>query len=517
MNTIRKSYFAWLLMTLAVLLLAPSAVVSQDHGNGGGGGCGDVFGDLIHILRDPITGQPVLAQRWIELPAELKGYGWGYCPIPVYDNESGQQEIPFLPYSCDIDPAYLDFVVEVDYFGRLNGGRTKERNHRMHFNEVISNMKAAMYVTTDPTGRLKLGFDCKDLGKGPCDEWATVDSPMESMALYTRIMKYGHLGTDPYEIDTWAHGDPKLSTQFHPALSLEDFDKFDSSLVNLKPNDGKKLDDCWDYTAAEWFNDLDGDGWDPAEPFFDINKNGEYDAVGPPPEPFTDLNGNLLWDDAEEFSDDNLNGVADEFAYLCAGPEELSNEDFLSASVDLAAAASKTGDVTVHLVQFMNRILKITQKTAVTEATLDTLPALYRDCWVGADPEDPPEVGERVDPPYLDTADCEIVAADSLLTPEYDLFPDVQELFVDFSGLDKYKRNKAGADVILDKTPGIWTLSRDEPLLDWVEIVNGSDFAGENVDGFVDATRDVLRSIEFIHNYDPPVDLYCTYVPSYCL
>ncbi len=45
----------------------------------------------------------------------------------------------------------------------------------------------------------------------------TVDSPMESMGLYTRLIKYGHLQTDPTQEDEWHHGDPKLPEQYHPA------------------------------------------------------------------------------------------------------------------------------------------------------------------------------------------------------------------------------------------------------------------------------------------------------------
>ena len=99
----------------ALALAVPAT--AQDHGVG----CGDVFGDLIHILRDAETGQPILAQRWIELPGEVQGYGWGYCPIAV---DAAGNEIGFLPYTCDaVNPVA---VVAVDYFGRLNGGRTKE-------------------------------------------------------------------------------------------------------------------------------------------------------------------------------------------------------------------------------------------------------------------------------------------------------------------------------------------------------------------------------------------------------
>ena len=49
------------------------------------------------------------------------------------------------------------------------------------------------------------------------------------MALYARLMKYGHLQTDPEEVDTFAHGDPAAGTQYHTALAAEDYAKFDAS------------------------------------------------------------------------------------------------------------------------------------------------------------------------------------------------------------------------------------------------------------------------------------------------
>ncbi len=112
---------------------------------------GDVFGDLIHILRAPATGQPVLAQRWVELPGPVTGYGWGYCPIAV-DASGG--ELAFIPYTCD--PLDLTAVQEVDYFGRLNASRTSERNIRMHFDEVIATIKLADWVDSSGCGRLRL-------------------------------------------------------------------------------------------------------------------------------------------------------------------------------------------------------------------------------------------------------------------------------------------------------------------------------------------------------------------------
>ena len=185
----------------------------------------------MHILRDPDTGQPILQKRWIETPGDV--YNWGYCPIAV---DASGDEIPFADVSCD--PLYPEAVVEVDYFGRLNGGRTKVRNQRMHFNEVVDNIKASCEVRQDETGRLKIGY-CDDLVKlGEVTEWAVVDSPMESMGLYVRLMKFGHLQTDPMEEDMWAHGDPATMPQYHPALGPEDWDKFHETVRHLLPGDG---------------------------------------------------------------------------------------------------------------------------------------------------------------------------------------------------------------------------------------------------------------------------------------
>ena len=509
----------------------PLAAISQeDHGSGGGGGgCGDVFGELIHILRDDLTGQPILAKRWVELPAAVQGYGWGYCPIAVYHVDGIQLEIPFEANSCDFDSVHADLIEDVDYFGRLNGGRTKERNNRMHFNEVISNIKQAEYVTTDEMGRLKMGFDgCAIIeGEMACYEWASVDSPMESMGLYSRIMKYGHIASDPNEIDYWSHGDPKRPTQFNPSLTPEDWAKFDDKLVNLKPRlTAEEIEACFDYGQAEDFTDDNNDNkWTPYEPFFDKDGDCERDEH----EPFTDLDFDEEWYPGEAFTDTNGNCVRDEFVYLCAAPQSLDNDDFVSGATVLSAAASKTGWATRDLVQYMNRILKITQKTGHTEATLDTLPALIRDCWGGDDPPFEPdheyvypddELVYECDEGYVpDEPDIPLIEEDGELvfdcfngTPNHCLFPAVQELFVDFFELNNYMRTQELTTVLYQKKDDkkFKTLSED-PLIDWVENVNGEDYDYQNIDGFVNALNDMIRTIEYVHNYRVPENLFIKY------
>ena len=142
-------------------------------------------------------------------------------------------EIPFLPQSCDPDPAYADAMVEVDYFGRLSGGRTKEGNLRMHFDEAINGIKNADVVTLDPAGRLFLGSDCTAVDA--CASWQTIDSPMENLSIYRRLMKYGHLQTDPLEEDTSMGGDPAAGTIYRPALDATDWAKFTGPTTALLP------------------------------------------------------------------------------------------------------------------------------------------------------------------------------------------------------------------------------------------------------------------------------------------
>jgi hypothetical protein len=201
---------------------------------------GDVFGDLIHIKRDPATGQPILQKRQVLLPGDVPGIA--YCPIPVDDTG---MEIPFLPDTCDPDPAYQESLIEVDYFGRLSGGRTQERNLRMHFDEAIVGIKASGTVTLDEAGRLKLGSECTSVGV--CASWRTIDSPMENLSLYRWVMKYGHIQTDPLEEDTSAGGDPAEGTVYHPALDATDWAKFTGPVTSLLP--AASSGDCFTGTV----------------------------------------------------------------------------------------------------------------------------------------------------------------------------------------------------------------------------------------------------------------------------
>jgi len=425
---------------LCALLLGGAPVVAQSDGTG------DVFGDLIHILRDPGTGQPILAQRWVELPGPVTGYGWGYCPIPV---STAGDELVFIPYTCDpLDPTA---VVDVDYFGRLNASRTRERVNRMHFDEVITTIKDADWVDGEGSGRLLLYFDCTAPGDpSTCLEVKTIDSPMENLALYTRLMKYGHLQTDPLEIDTGNHGDPSVPIVYHPALAVDDWPKMGPAMRHLLPGNGQG--DCYPG------------------------------GVFTPP---------------------------------CAEPEVLGERDLVRAAGFVAGGGDKDGHFTVDLVQYLGRIMKLTVATDETVPTLATIPALVRDCWPGVvDPPNPPEDDPApADPPYLPADECTIAPADSSL-PNYTLFFAVSERFVDFGSVvyDREAWRTQLVDVILPVSPEYWQLVMGISLLPWLELNNGPDGATD-IAGFVFAANDAVRWIEFIHNYEVPADLFADLDP----
>jgi hypothetical protein len=248
------------------------------------------------------------------------------------------------------------------------------------------------------------------------------------------------------------------------------------------------------------FSDSDGDGtWEPEEPYIDVvpeeaaTGNGVYDFG----EPFADLNGNGLRDEG-----------ADTFAAACATAHDLDGKDFSRGASFLGGAANKTGKVTTDLVQYLNRILKITLKTTTTVSTTKTLGALVRDC--PSDPAIPnPEAEPQVEPTY-NMNGCTIDEADVGVDPDK-VFPDLHERFVDFAVADFTRGDTMDEPIVTIIRPeaeGSW-VEDEASLMDWLAYRNGVPAgAVENIDGFVAAGNDAVRTIEFIHNYAIPEDLW---------
>ena len=105
------------------------------------------------------------------------------------------------------------------------------------------------------------------------------------------------------------------------------------------------------------------------------------------------------------------------------------------------------------------------------------------------------------------------------------LFPDVQERFVNFSAANYDRTASLNTFVNIvgplpddgnPATPLPWVEVNGVPILGWLEFRNGAPPAAgvPGLAGFVAASSDALRSIEFVHNYAIPEDLGWEFVPS---
>lgn len=327
----------------------------QSGGQGGGGKPSDstVYSDLWAVLRD-LDGVPILSAAGCLQPLDADGN------LLLLDEECGVLEV------ADNEP------VEVD-FGRLSVARSPEGVLQASFEEVVSLIQTCRHVDVDVAGRLRLEIATTNPETGEVEVvQKTIDSPLENLALYSYLMRNGHIQTE--EVVEDEHGG---ETTIRPALDpLTDYGKFGAKVRFLLPV----------------------------------------------------VAGNTQ-------------------------AEQPTNDDLTFAGFFLAAAADKTGTITVDLVQYLNRILAIPNLT-----------------------------------------NC---------------LPDNPD-FVNFRGLGYWRNTHfdQSVDVILPTNyPGFW-YATEINLLDWLAYKNGEPVASNNIAAFVHDTNDALRVIEFIHNYEVPATLW---------
>ncbi|MDP1884584.1 MAG: hypothetical protein Q8L10_04395 [Candidatus Moranbacteria bacterium] len=323
------------------------ATTSGDKGGGKPSASTD-YGDLYVILRD-LDGVPILSAAGCLQPLDADG------------------NLLLLDEECGVLEAADNVPVEVD-FGRLSVARSPDSVLEASFDEVISLIKLCRHIDVDASGRLQL----ETLTEAGEVTQKTIDSPLENLALYSYLMRNGHIQTAETVADE--HGG---EVTLHPALDADtDYGKFGARVRFLLPVVPNSIE---------------------AEP--------------------------------------------------------LTNDDLTFAGFFLAAAADKTGTITVDLVQYLNRILEIPNLT-----------------------------------------NC---------------LPDNPD-FVNFRGLGYWRNTHfdQSVDVILPTNyPGFW-YATEINLLDWLAYKNGEPVASNNIAAFVHDTNDALRVIEFIHNYEVPATLW---------
>lgn len=167
---------------------------------------GTLYGDLYVILRD-VDGVPMLADNGCIQPiSSVDAYvsiPTNGDPLVIYVDAGEPFALPTYTDSagdlveCELTEEMATWVQTVD-FGRLNLGRAPYSVIAHAFDEAINKMNVAQTITIDPAGRLVLTV--------PDEEGdyvaKTIDSPAENLALYIKMMVDGHwitLDTDPVE------------------------------------------------------------------------------------------------------------------------------------------------------------------------------------------------------------------------------------------------------------------------------------------------------------------------------
>jgi hypothetical protein len=127
---------------------------------GAGSKKGDLYGDLWVVLRDPITGLPIL-----DANGNVQ---------PIIKLADGTTQVIQLTSEGDVPEEYLPYIQEVE-FSRLSVGRSPSKVISHSLDEVTSKILNGTSITLDASGRLVI-------------DGATVDSPLENLALYVALL-----------------------------------------------------------------------------------------------------------------------------------------------------------------------------------------------------------------------------------------------------------------------------------------------------------------------------------------
>jgi hypothetical protein len=170
---------------------------------------GALFGDLWVLLRDD-NGVPVKDDNGCVMPLPSEP-----ITMTIIDENGLPVVIPLetVPmmleeymdglYKCTVVPGYEDYVIEVE-IGRLNIVRAYLNNlgvldRRLY--EAVKNINTGIMVKRDLAGRLvyttqvldEAGLPVLDEFGAPVLEDKTIDSPLENLALYRALLKWGKL------------------------------------------------------------------------------------------------------------------------------------------------------------------------------------------------------------------------------------------------------------------------------------------------------------------------------------
>lgn len=394
--------------------------------------------------------------------------------------------------TCPEGIRWTDLVDEVR-FGRLNLGRSPETVLQAAFDEAISAINSAdtIWISRDAAGRLLLEKNVySDTDTDECGNpvWLgttvkAIDSPLENLALYMKIMKDGHLvtpGDERTPIDSSTEGGSPLwkllelsdgpSDDLRPTVDINALrTKFEfPNLVDVSETEYFTYFECYDSQGQ--------------------STNCLCEAINP--------DGTLATVACEAVDSRELLAVeacpdvsVNPNAATCEGPwvgirtdgnYAPHGADFDFAAAFLAAAADKTGEIDVDMVVYINSVLGINKVTGYSAYNTDGTP--------------------------LEGA------------IDYSKFPE----YFDFGGLSLYDRYSAigargasGSVEVLQPidAEGTWkkmsvymldAIGFSNHALDALTGLPTSETATMDILGFTQMADDNLSIIEFVHRYQIP-------------
>ncbi|MBU1234734.1 MAG: hypothetical protein KKD01_00920 [Proteobacteria bacterium] len=352
------------------------------------------------------------------------------------------------------DIYWLDLVQEVE-FGRLNLGRAPEAVLAQSFDEAISSINNADAIWLDASGRFVLRtrifdeFMTDDYGDPLLLETVekAIDSPKENLALYQKLIKDGHLITpadDREPIDASVNG----GIPTWKAIELED-------------GPSKALRPTIDVAKMIEF----GFGY-----LVDAQNTNTYYT-------YMDETGGLIVSEAP------CEGCEQWYGIQTRSEQDMcSASDFDFTASFLAAAADKTGTMTVDKIVYLNSIMGINKVVGYSAYNEDETPA------AGA-------IDYAKNPMYFDFG---------LNMNEYDRGATYRARgrVVTPGGGGQPASYDGNTTVLVESdTIGTWV----ETVVDINEKVFGNQpFTGTNIGGFNGMTDDDLGVIEYIHTYQIP-------------
>ncbi|RJX35809.1 MAG: hypothetical protein C4531_01370 [Desulfurivibrio sp.] len=403
---------------------------------------------------------------------------------------------------------WTDLIDEVS-FGRLNLSRSPEAVLQAAFDEAINSINNADKVEIDAAGRLLLTtaiyeeFDTGLTCEAKLIETVTkaIDSPLENLALYVKLMQDGHLvtpGDERAPIDRSLNGGiplwKMLELEDGPSTALR-------PTINITKMREWGLNDLVDVTEVDYYTyyqcyGVDGVDEDVEEDEVEclcVNQDG--DSVTCPDVVSRELKAVAVACPVDKVCEGPFSGITTD-----DGTITPVGVHFGFAASFLAAAADKTGDIGVDMVVYLNSILGINKVIGYSAYDLDGNPAATA-------------INYAENPVYFDYG---VISGESDYARD-EVFKDpIRGQVRTQGGVEDHPRPEYDGQVTVLKSTsdGVWAetpcpiIGDDSVSFDNIGLgdngfPNGT-VAANDILGFSQMADDDLSVIKFIHTYQIP-------------